>query len=92
LFQNNVTAKNDSVSLPRKRKIKRPYSPEIHIRNERLFENRRGIRKQKRLHPAAEEGMTKQNNINIVVSFSVVTSVTSLPRTIYPEPQSEKKL
>jgi hypothetical protein len=82
---------NDSASLPRKRKIKRPYSPEIHIRNKILLEKRRGIRKQKRLHMAAEEGMTKQNNLSIV-SFSVLTHVTSLPTAVYPEPYSEKKL
>jgi len=84
--------KNDSISLPRKRKVKRPYSPEIHIRNKRLIEKRKGIRKQKRLHPVTEEGMAKQNNINIIVTPVVLSSGTSLPITTYPEPQSEKNL
>jgi hypothetical protein len=84
--------KNDSISLPRKRKVKRPYSPEIHISNKKLIEKRKGIRKQKRLHPAAEEGMAKQNNINIIVFSVVLSSGTSLPTTTYPKPQSEKNL
>lgn len=45
-----------------------------------------------RLHPSAEEGMAKQNNINIIVFSVVLSSGTSLPTTTYPEPQSEKNL
>jgi hypothetical protein len=44
---------------------------------------RKGIRKQKRLHPAAEEGMAKQNSINIIVFSVVLSSGTSLPTTTY---------
>jgi len=50
------------------------------------------MRKQKRLHPATEEGMAKQNNINIIIFSVVLFSGTSLPTTTYPEPQSEKNL
>jgi len=45
-----------------------------------------------RLHPAAEEGMAKQNNINVIVFSVVLSSGTSLTTTTYPEPQSEKNL
>ncbi|XP_021940778.1 uncharacterized protein LOC110840210 isoform X3 [Zootermopsis nevadensis] len=47
---NNGTADNDnSISFPRKRKIKRPFSPEIHAGGKRLIEKRKGVRKQKGL-------------------------------------------
>jgi hypothetical protein len=51
------------------------------------METRKGVRKPKRPHPAAEEGMTKHNNINVIVFSLVVSSGTSLPTTTYPEPQ-----
>ncbi|PNF22840.1 hypothetical protein B7P43_G02171 [Cryptotermes secundus] len=51
----NGTSKTDSITLPRKRKIKRPYSPEINIGNRRLIEKTRRIKKQKKLH-STEEG------------------------------------
>jgi hypothetical protein len=80
--------KHDSVSFPRKRKTKRPYSPEIQIRNKKLIEKRRVIRKQKELHPA-EEGVTKQNNIDITVFISVQYLLLHHPH--YPEHLFERK-
>ena len=48
MFQSDNSSKTeDSVNAPRKRKIKRPYSPENDIVNERLIDKRKGIKKQK---------------------------------------------
>ncbi|XP_069686673.1 uncharacterized protein [Periplaneta americana] len=52
---NESPAKNEnSISFPRKRKLRRPYSPEIHIGNKRLNKKRRGIKKSNRLSQLGE--------------------------------------
>jgi hypothetical protein len=74
-FQDNGTSKTDSIILPRKRKIKRPYSPEIDMGNKRSIEKTRRIKKQKKLR-SAEEGMTMENNFNMMASNLLLTCNT----------------
>ncbi|KAJ4429669.1 hypothetical protein ANN_21870 [Periplaneta americana] len=55
LSKNESPAKNEnSISFPRKRKLRRPYSPEILIGNKRLNKKRRGIKKSNRLSQLGE--------------------------------------
>ena len=48
-FQNDDTSKNgDSMNIPRKRKIKRPYSPETQAGNKKLSAKKKVRKRQKK--------------------------------------------